>query len=80
MTGNIPELNDPANYSSRNGYYPNACYVPEVPYGGSEPSIKRKTLYIPLNIWSTLSSKMAIPLVSLQYNYFHIDLNIYKLL
>ena len=73
MTGNIPELNDPANYSNRDGYYPNACHVPEVPYGGSEPSIRSRTLYIPLNIWSTLSSKMAIPLVSLQYNYFHIE-------
>jgi len=73
MTGNIPELNDPANYSNRDGYYPNACYVPEVPYGGSEPSIRSKTLYIPLNIWSTLSSKMAIPLVSLQYNQLRIE-------
>ena len=34
---------------------------------GPEPSIRSRTLYIPLNIWSTLSSKMAIPLVSL-YN------------
>ena len=24
MTGNVPELNDPANYAGRNGYYPNA--------------------------------------------------------
>ena len=26
MIGNIPELNDPANYSNRNGNYPNASY------------------------------------------------------
>ena len=73
MIGNVPELNDPANYSNRNGYYPNAKHYSEE-VGGAEPSIRSKTLYIPLNIWSTLSSKMAIPLVSLQYNYLHIEI------
>ena len=26
MTGNVRELNDPANYNNRNGYYPNAWF------------------------------------------------------
>ena len=34
---------------------------------GSEPTIRAKQLYIPLNIWFTLAAKMALPLVSLQY-------------
>ena len=66
MTGNIPELNDPANYNNNNGYYPNAWYSSNPV--GSEPSIRNKTLYIPINIWFALASQMAFPLVSLQYN------------
>ena len=63
MIGNVPELNDPANYLNRNGNYPNSWFYPNL---NSEPSIPGRTLYIPLNLWSTLSSKMPIPLVSLQ--------------
>ena len=75
MTGNVPELNDPANYAGRNGNYPNASYDESWGTAGAEPSIRSRTLYIPLNIWSTLSSKLAIPLVSLQYNYLHIEID-----
>jgi hypothetical protein len=49
MTGNIPELNNPSNYSNNNGYYPNAWYTSSP--AGAEPSIRAKTLYIPINIW-----------------------------
>lgn len=66
MTGNVPELNNPAYYSNNNGYYPNAWYTPNPT--GAEPSIRAKTLYIPINIWFTLASQMAFPLVALQYN------------
>jgi hypothetical protein len=66
MTGNIPELNNPSNYSNNNGYYPNAWYTSSP--AGAEPSIRAKTLYIPINIWFTLASQMAFPLVALQYN------------
>ncbi|NBV53937.1 MAG: hypothetical protein EBR83_10545, partial [Verrucomicrobia bacterium] len=34
----------------------------------SEPSIRGRTLYIPLNAWFTLDSRCAFPLISLQYN------------
>ena len=76
MIGNIPELNDPANYSNRNGSYPNASYngfTKDIWPNGIEPSIREKQLYIPLNIWSTLSSKMALPLVSMQYSTLYIE-------
>ena len=66
MTGNINELNNPSKYSNNDGYYPNAVHT-EAPTG-SEPSIRAKTLYIPINIWFSLASQMAFPLVSLQYN------------
>ena len=68
------ELTNPAYYGGNHAYnrgrcgrYPNAVYTSEKD-GGPEPSIRAQTLYIPINIWSTLSSKMAFPLVSLQYN------------
>jgi hypothetical protein len=71
MSGNIPELNDPGNSGSRINMYPNAYYstLPQ----GSEPSIRSRKLYIPINAWFTLSSKMAFPLVALQYNELKID-------
>ena len=74
------ELTNPAFYggnpelqNGNKGLYPNATYVPES-QGGSQPSILAKTIYIPINIWSTLSSKMGFPLVSLQYNYLQIEI------
>ena len=79
MTGNVAELNDPANFMDRNNTYPNAYIDPSWSSGqktvGPQPSIPSKVLYIPLNIWSTLSSKLAIPLVSLQYNMMHIEID-----
>ena len=66
MTGNTCELNDPANCQGRQDQYPNAFYTSNV--AGSEPSIRGRKLYIPLNNWFGLKSQMAFPLVSLQYN------------
>ena len=91
MTGNIDELNDPANAFNRVNTYPSA-FCPK-PYAGSnkhgtedqdkyytksgcEPSIRGRYIYIPLNIWSTLSSKMSIPLVSMQYSELEIQLEL----
>jgi hypothetical protein len=71
MTGNIPELNDPGNSNSRINMYPNAYYT-TLPQG-AEPSIRSRKLYIPINAWFTLSSKMAFPLIALQYNQLKID-------
>jgi hypothetical protein len=71
MTGNTAELNDPGNSNSRINMYPNAYYT-NLPQG-SEPSIRSRRLYIPINAWFTLSSKMAFPLIALQYNQLKID-------
>jgi hypothetical protein len=71
MTGHTPELNDPANSGARVNSYPNAYYSSNP--AGPEPSIRGRTLYIPLNSWFTLKSQMAFPLVSLQYNELHVN-------
>jgi hypothetical protein len=66
MTGNVPELNDPANDGSRVNAYPNAFYT--LNQAGAEPSIRSRLIYIPLNSWFGLKSQQAFPLVALQYN------------
>jgi hypothetical protein len=71
MTGNIPELNDPANSGARVNSYPNAFYTDNV--AGPEPSLRGRTLYIPLNAWFNLKTQMAFPLVALQYNELYIN-------
>jgi hypothetical protein len=71
MTGNVPELNNPANSGSRVNSYPNAYYTTNP--AGAEPSIRGRTLYIPLNSWFTMKTQMAFPLVALQYNELQIN-------
>jgi hypothetical protein len=73
MTGNTAELNDPANWECRTGTdpykahtYPSAYYTTNT--AGAEPSIRGRTLYIPINAWFTLDCRCAFPLASLQYN------------
>ena len=78
MTGNVPELNDPANSGTRKNVYPSAYYT--TASQGPEPSIRSRKLYIPLNIWFTLAAKMAFPLISLQYNELHIEIEIRELI
>jgi hypothetical protein len=75
MTGNISELNDPANFNNRNNNYPNAFNInsslPDII--GIEPSIREYNLYIPINSWYSLSTFMAFPLICLQYSNLVID-------
>jgi Major capsid protein N-terminus/Large eukaryotic DNA virus major capsid protein len=66
MTGHVPELYDPGNAGTRVNSYPNAYYTDNVL--GAEPSIRARTIYVPLNSWFTMKSQMAFPLVALQYN------------
>lgn len=79
MTGNVAELNDPANADGRSGFYPSAG-APPLPNGfgsaGVEPSIRGRQLYIPLNIWFTMAAKMAFPIVALQYSELTIELTL----
>ena len=72
MIGNVAEVNDPANFGSRVNAYPNAYYTSN--NAGADPSIRGRTLYIPLNAWFNLKSQMAFPLTALQYNELHINI------
>ena len=45
MSGNVPELNDPANAGTRVNSYPNAFYTSNP--AGAEPSIRGRTIYVP---------------------------------
>lgn len=74
MTGNTSELNEPEYYNDRNGNYPNAYY--DSSSDGSEPSIRSKNIYIPLCSFFSFTSKMAFPLVCLQYNELVINVRI----
>jgi hypothetical protein len=80
MSGNIAELNDPANSYGRTNTYPSAYYnsLPNNTTGanGTEPSIRGRQLYIPLNTWFGLNSKCAFPLISLQYNEIEISITL----
>lgn len=70
MSGNVPELNNPGNSQGRLNNYPNT-YNDEsstTNATGTEPSIRGRNIYIPLNAWFTLNPKCAFPMISLQYN------------
>lgn len=64
MVGNLKELNDPADALNWAGNYPNAFYNS----GDVEPSIRGRTLYIPIMSWFGMNSKQSFPLVASQYN------------
>ncbi len=76
MTGNVTELNDPANFGGRVNVYPSAYNSELDTSAGPEPSIRARKVYIPLNSWFSLASTMAFPLVSLQYNELEIDITL----
>lgn len=66
MTGNVDEIVNPAAALGRSNCYPAAYYQEDMK--GAEPSIRGRSLYIPINTWFTLDSRCAFPLVCLQYN------------
>ena len=65
MTGNVKELYEPENIESRNEIYPHA--QSDIHGNPIEPSIKGRKLYIPIEAFFCDSSKLALPLVALQY-------------
>jgi len=71
MIGHDVELYKPEVAFGRPNRYPNSYYIPgspTQPLGMSNPSIPGRTIYVPLHFWFMNSSKMALPMVSLQYN------------
>ena len=74
MSGNVPELNDPGNAYNRIKSYPSAFFTNN--QAGAEPSIRGRTLYIPINAWFTMDDMCAFPMVALQYNVLTINVTI----
>jgi len=74
MTGNVPELYDPANAYGRSNCYPSVYYTDNP--AGAEPSIRSRQLFIPINTWFSLDSRCAFPLVALQYNELEINVTL----
>jgi hypothetical protein len=74
MTGNIPDIYDPANSGANINSYPNAYF--DNSSANAEPSIRGRKLYIPISAWYSFSSKMAIPLIALQYNELNINITL----
>ena len=73
MTGNVNELKKPELWGSQRkgdrSSYPNAFFLPnDVELNGVEPSIRGRKIYVPLSCWFCKSSKLALPLVALQYH------------
>ena len=73
MTGNVIELKKPELWGSQRkgdrSSYPNAFYSPaDAELNGVEPSIRGRKIYVPLSCWFCKSSKLALPLVALQYH------------
>ena len=71
MTGNVPELYDPANAYDRQNQYPNAIAPVTAPTAlpqttVPEPSIRSRQLMVPLHFWFCENPGLALPLVSLQ--------------
>lgn len=73
MTGDVPQLNDPANTNGNINTYPNVIFQSGVT---PEPSIRGRKLYIPIRTWFSIESKTAFPLISMQYNELHIKVTL----
>lgn len=65
MTGNVPELYDPANSYGRINQYPHAISSST---SLAAPSIPGRTLLIPLHFWFCESIGAALPLIALQHS------------
>lgn len=75
MTGNTIELNNPSIAYNRYNKYPNSYYKPNE-FISSEPSIRGRKIYVPLPFWFGHSTKVALPLVALQYSEIQIDITL----
>ncbi len=75
MSGNTIELNNPSIAYNRYNNYPNSYYKPNETIS-SEPSIRGRKIYVPLPFWFSHSSKLALPLVALQYSEIQIDITL----
>ena len=77
MIGHLNELNNPSKNLFNS--YPNACYKSYDTNSintGPDPSIRGRKIYVPLHLWFSNSTKMALPLVALQYSEVNINVTL----
>lgn len=74
MTGDVNELHNPSNANGRHNKYPSAYFTND--FNGSNPSINARKLYVPLGAFFTFDTRMALPLVALQYCEMHIHVTL----
>lgn len=65
MTGNTVEVHSPEYAYGRVNTYPCAFKDEDTPLAGTEPSIRGRKLYIPLNAWFAVRPEAAFPLLCL---------------
>jgi hypothetical protein len=63
MIGNTPDMYDPANADDRINQYPHAISSTS---SYAEPSIRGRTLLVPLHFWFCETAGQALPLIALQ--------------
>ena len=79
MIGNIPEIYDPSNAQGNNGFYPSSSLNPNETKDPDDftqklnpfrapPSIRKRSLIIPLIFWFCQYPGHALPLIALQYH------------
>lgn len=66
MTGNVAELNRPERAYDRINSYPSAIKRRNTPATGTEPSIRGRQLFVPLNLWFMTQPQSAFPLLCLR--------------
>jgi len=77
MIGMTPELTTPDQTNGRYNMYPNAYIISNTTNNvGPEPSIRGRRIYVPLHFWFSYSTKLALPLVCLQYSEVVIDITL----
>lgn len=66
LTGDVPEVHDPANAHGRANCYPSAFVTHTTdPALGTQPSVEGRVVRVPLGAWFTQSSQAALPVVCL---------------
>jgi len=81
LIGNIPELCGPSNNSTRYTIKSNVLFNKTYPSSGTirdinNPSIRGRTLQVPLNFWFTRNPSLALPLYKLQQQFITVDVEI----
>ena len=74
MTGNTEYLHTPEYYGIRKNNYPNVFFNSST--AGPEPSIRGRKVYVPLMFWFSNNSKLAFPMVCLQYSEAEIEITL----